>query len=164
VTTPARVEISPADWLPDESQWDKAGPFFDDDPVTAEGATHTHAWAANHGCYAYAFTWPDGRWSQVDVRARLSSEHPWYSSPPNHFSDVTLLVNAHAYPSRRVIADNGSGREYHWCVEPEHLLAGENVLRFAVRRNARYRNGLCIYYRAVVAENEDCPITISGET
>jgi hypothetical protein len=38
------------------------------------------------------------------------------------------------------------------------------VVCFAVRRNARYRNGLCIYHRAVVDGHEDCPITISGES
>lgn len=147
-----------------ETRWDKAGPFFDDDPITAKGATHTHAWGANHGCYAYAFSWPDGSWSRVEVKARLSSEHPWYSSPANHFSDVTLVVNGNHYPSQRVIPDNGSGRVYRWSVEPQHVLAGENVLSFAVRRNARYRNGLCIYHRALVADHEDCPIAITADS
>jgi hypothetical protein len=159
---PVVVAISASEWLPDQSRWDKAGPFYDGDPITSEGATHAHAWAANHGCYAYAFPWPDGTWSRVTVTARLSSEHPWYSSPPNHFSDVTLAINGHRHPSRRVLPDNGSGREYHWTIDPQHLHAGGNELRLMVRPSAPYRHGLCIYDRAVVPGFHDAPITISG--
>jgi hypothetical protein len=158
-----RIEIAPADWLPAVSQWDKAGPFFDERPLTDQGATHTHAWAANHGCYAYAFSWPQGSWVTVELTARLSSEHPWYSSPANHFSDVTLLLNGHAYPSRRVIPDDGSGRVYRWSINPQHLIAGENEIAFAVRRNSLYRNGLCIYHRALVHGETDCPIALSAK-
>lgn len=160
--TGLRVEIRPADWLPQGSRWDKAGPFYDDNPVTSEGATHTHAWAANRGCYAYGFQWPAVEANAIQVAARLSSEHPWYSSPPNHFSDVTLVVNDHAYPSIRVIPDNGSGMVYRWALNAEHLCSGANILRLAVPRKAPYGNGLCVYHKAVVPGYEDCPIVLSA--
>ncbi len=154
--------IGAATYLVDESHWDKAGPFYDDDPVTGEGATHTHVWAADYGRYVYAFAWPDAEVESVELTARLSSEHPWYSSPINHFSDVTLSVNDCAYPFIRVIPDNGSGQVYRWAIDPRQLHAGINHLSFEVARSAVYRNGLCIYDRAVKPGQQSCPIRITG--
>jgi hypothetical protein len=153
------VAIDPATYTM-ATDWDKAGPFFDNDPVTSEGATHTHAWAANRGAYVYEFDWPAAVPRRAEVSARLSSEHPWYSSPANHFSDVSLLVNERRHPSRRVIPDNGSGRVYRWEIDGRDLRQGRNELRFAISRYAPYRNGLCIYYEAVVDGEDDHPIRV----
>jgi hypothetical protein len=84
------------------------------------------------------------------LRARLSSEHAWYSSPPNHFTDLTLSVNTSEYPSRRIIPDNGTGRNYEWRIDAADLFPGRNVIKFVVPRNAAYHNGLCIYDDALV--------------
>ena len=122
--------------------------------------THTHAWGANVGKFVYDFSFPGGEWTNVTVSARLSSEHPWYSSPQNHFSDVTLIVNEDEYPSKRVIPDNGSGDFYTWPINPAGLLEGYNTLSLAVKGNAPYRNGLCIYHRALDPTHTDCSIFI----
>jgi hypothetical protein len=157
---PMEVNINPSHWVSGESKWDKLGPFYEGDPVAERGATHTHAWGANFGSFVYTFSWPAGTWISANISARLSSEHPWYSSPPNYFSDVALVINGWAYPSKRVIPDNGSGRVYIWPVMPGSLQEGRNELKFVVKKNAAYRNGLCIYYQAVILGERDYPIVI----
>jgi hypothetical protein len=158
------IQIDPSQWLVEESTWDRVGPFYEANPVVGRGAAFTHAWGASHGSFSYAFSLPPGAWTKATVSARLSSEHPWYSSPPNYFSDVALGVNEWSYPSKRVIPDNGSGIVYLWFVNPNRLREGFNKLTLLVKRNAPYRNGLCIYHRAVIPDERDHPIAVMVES
>ena len=162
---PTEVRVDPYHWLKGESRWDRLGPFYEGDPDMERGTpTHTHVWGANFGAHAYDFALPEGAWINAMVSARLSSEHPWYSSPLNHFSDATLVLNGRDYPSKRVIPDNGSGRFYTWRINPHDLRQGSNVLKLGVKKNATYRNGLCIYRRALFPDQTDCAIVIRIST
>jgi hypothetical protein len=158
-----RVQIDPSAYCESESQWNVVQPSYESKPIVERGATHTHAWGANVGSFVYKFSFPDGQWSSVRITARMSSEHPWYSSPRDHFSDVTLILNGSRYPSKRVLPDNGSGLTYTWDVEVGDLHVGENRLVFAVKATAGYRNGLCIYHRALVAGETDAAIIVVAE-
>src|SRR5262249_47303922 len=146
----AEIHIDPTNWVQQESRWDRIGPFYEGDPNFEKGnPTHTHVWGANVGAFVYHFVLPRGERAEFAVSARLSSEHPWSSSPPNHFTDATLIVNGRDYPSKRVIADNGSGQIYTWTVSPDDLREGSNRLSLGVKKNATYRNGLCVYHLAL---------------
>ena len=130
--------------------------------MTDRGATHTHAWGANVGAFVYAFSCSPRGWTKSRVSARLSSEHPWYSAPQNHFSDVTLVVNGREYPSQRVAPDDGSGRMYEWAIDPADLREGDNELRLSVKRVADYRHGMCIYADPAVPGAEVARIVVDG--
>lgn len=77
---------------------------------------------------------------------------------------MALSVNGSVYPSKRVIPDNGWGAVYAWSIKPDHLQEGPNKLTFLVKRNAPYRNGLCIYHRAVIPGEQDQPVTVTVES
>ncbi len=157
------VRIDPSQWERGSSQWDKVGPFYEGSPDTWRGAKHTHAWGANIGAFIYECSLPTGPWLSARLSARLSSEYPWFSAPPNHFSDITLVVNGTAYPATRVIPDDGSGHIYDWSLNPRDLVGGRNEIAFVVKKSATYRNGLCIYHRAVVPNERDYPILLEAE-
>lgn len=158
---PAEAHIDPTHWVERESTWDLIGPFYEGDPNFEKGnPTHTHVWGANVGAFVYEFALPGGPWETATVSARLSSEHPWYSSPPNHFTTVTLALNGRHYPARLVMPDNGSGQVYSWSVSPADLRDDANRLSLGVKKNAAYRNGLCVYHRALAPGHADHWITV----
>jgi hypothetical protein len=74
--------------------------------------------------------------------ARLSSEWPGKSAPPDGGSDVIVTVDGARVATIGVIADDGVGRVEH--VALGKLRAGRHVVRFAVDPGER-AHGLCIY-------------------
>jgi len=158
---PVTVNIDPCHWQAADSGWDAVGPLCEANPVIARyGATHTHAYGNDIGTLAYRFTLPAVAHGRAEVSARLSSNFPGYTAPSDGFSDVTLTVNGHRYPAKRVIPDNGSGRVYTWQVDPHDLTIGANTLQFSVDQDATYRHGLCVYAKAVAQGYDDYPITV----
>jgi hypothetical protein len=158
---PVTVDIDPCHWQAADSGWDAVGPLCEANPVVARyGATHTHAYGNDIGTLAYRFTLPAVAHGRAEVSARLSSNFPGYTAPSDGFSDVTLTVNGHRYPAKRVIPDNGSGRVYTWQVDPHDLTIGANTLQFSVDQDATYRHGLCVYAKAVAQGYDDYPITV----
>jgi hypothetical protein len=157
------IDIAPSSWDKTRTHWDKLGPFYEGNPDSKRGARHTHAWGANIGSFVYSFSLPSGPWISARLSARLSSEYAWFSAPPNHFSDVAVEINGAMHPARRVIPDNGTGRIYAWSLDPVHLQEGRNELGFVIKAGAPYRNGLCIYHRAVVPNERDYAILLEAE-
>ena len=158
---PVQVRIDPSRWVSAASGWDRLGPTYEENPAIANlGATHTHAYGNDTGAFAYRFSLPSAAGRGAEVTARLSSNFPYYSAPSDGFSDVTLVINGSSTSLQRVIPDNGTGANYTWRIDPHLLRTGVNTLGFAVRSDATYRNGLCIYYKAVVPGEADEPIVV----
>ncbi len=160
------LKIDPSTFDSASSGWDQYGPSYEGNPVIADfGATHTHAYGYAVGQLTYHFSLSDvAAVTTTEISARLSSEFPGYSAPPDGYSDVTLILNGKTYESKRVIPDNGSGRTYTWQIRSADLRQGDNTVSFAVDANASYRNGLCIYYKGVAgAQDEPIKIQIGGK-
>jgi hypothetical protein len=157
-----RLEINPSNWDSASSWWEQYGPSYEGNPAIANwGATHTHAYGYAVGQLTYHFPLSNvAGITAAEISARLSSEFPGYSAPPDGYSDVTLIINGKTYESKRVIPDNGSGSTYTWQIRSADLKTGDNTISFAVLANSSYRNGLCIYYKGVASGAQDEPITI----
>lgn len=158
---PVVITVEPGAFDPVASHWTLGAPRYEDSPVIGTlGATHLHAFGAGQGRLVYRVRLTTAPGQETFVIARLSSEHPWYSAPPDWVSDVKLVVNGQAYGTRRVIADNGSGERYRWRVPAAAWRAGRNSIAFVVPLDSPYQNGLCIYGPAVVAGQQDARIVV----
>ncbi|MBI1927645.1 hypothetical protein HYR99_25810 [Candidatus Poribacteria bacterium] len=155
------ILIDPSNWDSSSSWWDQYGPAYEGNPAIADlGATHTHAYGRAVGQLTYHFSVSALTVTAAQISARLSSEFPGYSAPPDGYSDITLSLNGKAYESKRVIPDNGSGRTYTWQIRPADLRRGDNTVSFTVDASSSYRNGLCIYSKGVALGVHDEPIKI----
>ncbi|RIH80589.1 hypothetical protein Mterra_03489 [Calidithermus terrae] len=158
---PAAVEIDPSAFA--GGWWDRYGPTYDSNPALADhGVSHTHLYGNDAGYVEYAFTLdrPPGT-ALATLRARLSSNFPGWSGPADGESDVTVYLNGKEQGTRRVMADNGSGGEYRFALAPADFVAGRNVLRLEVKSGSAKKNGLAIYYRALLPGFVDTPISIA---
>lgn len=162
ISSGERLEINPSNWDSASSWWEQYGPSYEGNPAIANwGATHTHAYGYAVGQLTYHFPLSNvAGITAAEISARLSSEFPGYSAPPDGYSDVTLIINGKSYEGKRVIPDNGSGSTYTWQIRSADLKTGDNIISFAVLGNSSYRNGLCIYYKGVASGAQDEPITI----
>lgn len=145
-----------------DAHWEYFG-FYDG------GTTFEHQYGGKGaGYYDYRFRGLDQPPTSFVVRARLSAESNSLGLPDEK-SEVTLLVNGVEVGTQTVVPDDTVGQVYEWKLDdPEQIQAlnlkpgDQNVLRFAVKDKARFRNGICLYGAALNKDKskEALPITI----
>jgi mannan endo-1,4-beta-mannosidase len=114
------------------ARWERLGSW-------GEGA-RAHAYGGGDGWFEYAFFLP--RAARPTLEARLSSEWPGFSAPPDGGSRVQVLVDGARVSALDVIPDDGIGRVER--VPLGRLAAGRHTLRLAVAAGSS-ANGLCVY-------------------
>ncbi|MCS6914664.1 MAG: hypothetical protein RMK29_10350 [Myxococcales bacterium] len=116
--------------------------------VWAGGAV-LHTYGADTGHCDYRFVGPGAPPpTQVRIAARLSSEWPGASAPPEGGSEVRVLLDGHQVGRLHVVPDDGVGRWEEIRVEDPVLLRrladGVHTLRFAVPEGPA-AHGLALY-------------------
>ncbi len=124
------IEIPPSAFA--SGRWERLGTFG--------SGLDAHAYGAGDGWFDYAFTL--ARAATPELEARLSSEWPGKSAPPDGGSDVAVLVDGVRVALLGVIPDNGAGRAER--VALGRLRAGRHTLRLAVAPGPG-AHGLCVY-------------------
>jgi hypothetical protein len=121
------------------------------------GGALLHVYGADAGFFRYRFTAPlrsDQRApAAVQIEARLSSEWPGTSAPPDGGSLVRVLIDDTLVGTRAVIPDDGIGRMEKIDIDDPAVLRGlaqgrgVHTLTFEVPFSASVRqaHGLCIY-------------------
>ena len=111
------------------------------------GSVH-HAYGAGDGWFEWRFAAPAEAARSLTVEARLSSEFPGESAPPDGTSRVRVSIDGHALGEVEVIPDDGHGRAVSLEVHDPTLLAGwagrAHTLRLEVPDGQR-ANGVCVY-------------------
>jgi mannan endo-1,4-beta-mannosidase len=133
------LEVAPGDFT--GARWERLG--------TWDGGPLVHAYGSDSGWFEYGFQLPPNRKPrELHVRARLSSEFPGSSSPPEGYSTVQVSIDGLLVARLVVIADDGIGRWYQVTLEDRALLArlatGAHTLRFEVPDGPHAR-GVAIY-------------------
>jgi mannan endo-1,4-beta-mannosidase len=133
------LEVAPGDFT--AARWERLG--------TWDGGPLVHAYGSDSGWFEYAFQLPPNRKPrELRLRARLSSEWPGASSPPDGYSAVQVTVDGQRVASLVVIADDGIGRWYEVALKDAALLkrlaTGVHTLRFEVPDGPAAR-GVAIY-------------------
>lgn len=149
-----------------DANWEYFG-FYDG------GTTFEHQYGGKGaGYYDYRFRGLDQPPSSFVVRARMSAESNTVGKPEEK-SEVTLFVNGVEIGTQTVVPDDTEGQVYEWKVDDParlqslNLKPGEqNILRFAVKDKAHFRNGICLYGAALNKDKtrEAVPITIEMPT
>jgi hypothetical protein len=149
-----------------DANWEYFG-FYDG------GTTFEHQYGGKGaGYYEYRFRGLDQSPSSFVVRARLSAESNSVGKP-EEMSEVTLQVNGVEVGTQTVVPDDTVGRVYEWKVENPadieklNLKPGDqNVLRFAVKDKAQFRNGICLYGAALAKDKskDAVPLTVEMPT
>ncbi|HEX9104929.1 MAG TPA: hypothetical protein VF997_22115, partial [Polyangia bacterium] len=124
------LEIPPSAFS--SGRWERLGTF-------GEGAD-AHVYGAGDGWFDYAFTL--GATAAPTLEARLSSEWPGKSAPPDGGSDVAVLVDGVRVATLGVIPDDGVGRLEK--VALGKLRKGRHTLRLFVAPGSG-AHGLCVY-------------------
>jgi mannan endo-1,4-beta-mannosidase len=114
------------------ARWERLGSWGD--------GARAHAYGAGDGWFEYAFWLP--RAARPTLEARLSSEWPGFTAPPDGGSRVAVLVDGARVAALDVIPDDGIGRAER--VPLGRLAAGRHTLRLAVAAGD-HANGLCVY-------------------
>jgi hypothetical protein len=124
------LEIPPSAFT--SARWERLGTF-------GEGA-EAHAYGAGDGWFEYSFTLARG--AAPTLEARLSSEWPGKTAPPDGGSDVSVTVDGVRVSTLGVIPDDGAGRVER--VGLGKLRAGRHTLRLSVAAGPG-AHGLCVY-------------------
>ena len=124
------IEMPPSAFA--AARWERLGSW-------GQGAG-AHAYGAGDGWFDYRFTLP--RAASPTLEARLSSEWPGSTAPPDGGSQVTVRVDGAAVGTVDVLADDGIGRLER--VALGRLRAGRHTVRLAVEPGA-HAHGLCVY-------------------
>ena len=127
------VEIPPGAFS--SARWERLGTWGDGD-----GA---HAYGAGDGWFDYVFTL--AKPAVPTLEARMSSEWPGKSAPPDGGSDVAVLVDGVRVATLGVIPDDGAGRVEK--VALGRLKKGRHTLRLLVAPGPG-AHGLCVYGNA----------------
>jgi hypothetical protein len=145
-----------------DADWEYFG-FYDG------GDTFEHQYGGKgSGYYEYRFRGLDQPPSSFVVRARMSAESNSVGAPEEK-SEVTLSVNGVEVGTQIVVPDDTQGQVYEWKVDDPgrikdlNLKPGhQNILRFAVKDEARFRNGICLYGAALTKDKskDAVPLTI----
>ena len=153
-----RAELAPrVTWDPttyERAAWEATGIY--------DGGAIEHVWGTETGWfeYAYEITAPEAKArpapatrarfaATLSVLARVSSEYPGSTSPPDGASDFTVTLDGLAVGAATAVRDDGHGA---WVAlrtnAPDVLHAavtpGKHRLRFAVAPGPQ-AHGLCIY-------------------
>jgi len=160
VPNPERQVLDVANFS--DADWEYFG-FYDG------GTTFEHQYGGKGaGFYDYRFRGLDQPPTSFIVRARLSAESNTVGLPEEK-SEVTLSVNGVEIGTQTVVPDDTNGQIYEWKIlDPERVKSlnlrpgDQNVLRFSVKDQAQFRNGLCLYGAALNKDKsqEAVPITI----
>ena len=113
-------------------RWERLGTY-------GEGAD-AHAYGAGDGWFDYSFLLPDQ--ASPTLEARLSSEWPGKSAPPDGGSDVAVLVDGVRVATLGVIPDDGVGRLEKIALG--ELKRGRHTVRLLVAPGPS-AHGLCVY-------------------
>jgi len=109
----------------------------------------------------------------VSVSARVSSDYPGCTTPPDGFSDVTCRVNSVDVGTLRVVRDNSRGRATTWSAPNTSAVAFSGdwlTVTLSVSDDAAMANGLCIYSQVPsysrcavtpIAEESRIPLTVT---
>ena len=130
---------------PASAAWDEYGPGYDGPSLSQA----TQFWMRKTGIITYSV--PIGntllQGDNIEISVTLSSELEKTTSSNILFSsDVILIVNGVEQPPRNVIPDDAQGKRYTWNVLSKLFMPNQqNSIAFAVKNNAFYKNGLCIY-------------------
>ena len=124
------LEIPPSAFT--SARWERLGTYGD--------GADAHAYGAGDGWFDYTFTLRRG--ATPTLEARLSSEWPGKTAPPDGGSDVAVLVDGVKVATLGVIPDDGAGRLER--VELGKLRAGRHTVRLAVGAGPD-AHGLCVY-------------------
>jgi mannan endo-1,4-beta-mannosidase len=113
-----------------------------------DGGILVHAYGRRTGWFEYRFAGPAFVPSRLEIRARLSSEYPGATAPPDGYSRVKVLVDGSQLTVVRARPDDGVGAWYTISVTDtavlERLRGGAHALRFQVDGGPE-GNGLAIY-------------------
>jgi mannan endo-1,4-beta-mannosidase len=133
------LELAPTDFS--AARWERVGSW--------DGGALVHAYGSDTGFFEFQFEMPPHRTpKELRIRARLSSEFPGTSSPPDGVSRVRVLVDGALVATLNAFPDDGIGRWYEITANDPQLLArlgkGTHTLRFEVLEGPR-GNGVAIY-------------------
>ena len=119
-----------------------------------DGPQVSHAYGGDVGEFNYRFTSPGGkagplpRPTAFHIEARVSSEWPGATAPPDGGSLLVIKLDGQEVARREVVPDDGLGRREHFEVTDRALLArlqsGTHTLTFEIPSGPR-SSGLCIY-------------------
>jgi len=152
------LEIPPGAFA--ETRWSRVG--------TWEGGVLVHAYGAGSGYFEYRFeVLPKIQPAELRIRARLSSEYPGATSPPDGLSRVIVSLDGHPVAAFPALADDGIGRWYEVTVSDRQILAnmgyGSHELRLEVRPGVMAR-GLAVYGPATgkgpILVSDGAPISV----
>jgi hypothetical protein len=145
-----------------DAEFDRFG-FYDD------SGKYEHTYAGEKSGYlSYRFAGIQRPIEGIEIRARLSAESGTVGKPEEK-SDVTLYLNGTELETKTVIPDDGKGKVYTWVVDGEEALntikmstKEENEIKFVIKKEARYQNGLCIYGRSInyLDSDQGMPLTV----
>ncbi|HEY3355334.1 MAG TPA: cellulase family glycosylhydrolase [Polyangia bacterium] len=133
------LELQPTEFT--EARWERLGSW--------DGGPLLHVYGSETGYFEYRFELPPNRApKELRVRARLSSEFPGTTSPPDGVSRVRVLIDGVQVAAVVAFPDDGIGRWYELAVNDPALLGrltkGAHALRFEVPEGAQ-ANGVAIY-------------------
>jgi mannan endo-1,4-beta-mannosidase len=152
------LDMAPGDFT--SARWERVG--------TWDGGPLIHAYGSDSGWFEYQLELPKNRKPrELRLRARLSSEFPGSSSPPDGWSTVHVTLDGQRVATLVVIADDGLGRWYQVTVRDAALLqrlaAGVHALRFEVPAGPDAR-GVAIYGantgKGTVQVNDGGPLSL----
>jgi hypothetical protein len=118
-----------------------------------EGKPAVHFYGAESGDVEYRFVLPAASLTphgvaELEVVARMSSEWPGASAPPDGGSLLRVELDGILIGQQKILADDGRGAWYRFRSSDPRLLskltAGEHVLRFHVPPGPQ-AHGLCLY-------------------
>lgn len=123
--------------------WNEYGPAID----SVQNGDYVFARAVGSISYNFAVGASVLTGSQAEISAKVSSELNHTTSTDLVFSsDVTVLVNGIEQSTQNIVPDDTIGKLCTWRVsvaafKPDTV----NELTFSVKKEAFYKNGLCIY-------------------
>jgi mannan endo-1,4-beta-mannosidase len=132
------VELAPEEFA--VGRWERVGSW--------DGGPLTHAYGAGDGFFEWRFAAPAAAARRVEIVARVSSEWPGTSAPPDGGSRVAVRLDGALVGELDAVPDDGAGRVERLTVGDPALVArlrgGAHTLRLEVAPGAR-ANGLCVY-------------------
>jgi hypothetical protein len=122
-----------------------------------DGGVLVHAYGRQTGWFEYLFTGVGFIPNRLVVRARLSSEYPGSTAPPNGYSQIKVLLDSQLVGELRVQPDDGLGAWYSVDVKQtpwlRRLQRGKHRLRFQVDPGFE-ANGVAVYGRETPLNRE----------
>jgi mannan endo-1,4-beta-mannosidase len=128
------VELAPERFA--RARWERVGSY--------DGGALVHAYGAEDGWFEWRFPAPPFRAAHATLVARLSSEFPGTSAPPDGGSHVRVLVDGREVAAADAVPDDGVGTVHRVTFDAASLGAGRHTLRLEVAPGPD-AHGLCVY-------------------